>query len=77
MSGEVLSDIWVRGEGGEVMCRYPDDPIPERYVGFNTVGLPRRVSAKGVRNSWSVVANVSDHKTMIALAALRRRERVL
>ena len=74
-SGEVLSDIWVRREDREVMCRYPDDPIPERYSRFVTVGLPTRVSAKGLRNSWVIVANVSDHDQMIALAALRRLER--
>ena len=76
VSGEVLSDIWLRGDDGEVMCRYPDDAVPERYAGFVTVGLPLRVSAKGLRNSWVVVANVSDVRSMIALAALRRLERM-
>jgi hypothetical protein len=74
-SGEVLSEIRVHGDIGEVMCRYPDDAIPERYTIFNGVGLPTRVNAKGVHNTWAVVANVSDHRTMIALAALRRMER--
>ena len=75
-SGEVLSDIWLRRADREVMCRYPDDAIPERYVPFSPVGLPTRVIAKGVRSSWAVVANVSDQNTMIALAALRRTERM-
>ena len=75
-SGEVVSEIRVAGDVGEVMCRYPEEPIPERYVMFNTVGLPTRVEARGVRNAWAVVANVCDHKTMIALAALRNLERV-
>ncbi|MEW6118408.1 MAG: hypothetical protein AB1553_16155 [Nitrospirota bacterium] len=75
VSGEVLSEIKVGGNGGESMCRYPDESIPERYTIFHTVGLPIRVNTKGVHNAWAVVANISDHKTMIALAALRRFER--
>jgi hypothetical protein len=43
---------------------------------FNTVGLPYRVDASGVHNVWAVVANISNHKTMIALAALRNLERI-
>jgi hypothetical protein len=74
-SGEVLSEIRVHRDVGEVLCRYPDDAIPERYSVFNTVGLPARVHAKGVRNAWAVVANISDHRSMIGLAALRRIER--
>jgi len=74
-SGEVLSEIKVPGRRGERICRYPDEPIPERYNMFNVVGLPVRVSDKGVHNAWAVVANIADHKTMIMLAALRRLER--
>lgn len=74
-SGEVLSEIKVPGDGGERICRYPDGTLPERYALFNVVGLPVRVEARGVRNAWAVVVNIADHKTMIALAALRRFER--
>ena len=57
------------------MCRYPDDVVPERYTAFNTVGLPTQIKSKGVRNAWAVVANISDHRTITALATLRRIER--
>lgn len=75
-SGEVLSEIRVAGDVGEPMCRYGRDPIPERYIMFSAVGLSTRVNTGRVHSAWAVVANVSDHKTMIALAALRRRERM-
>jgi hypothetical protein len=74
-SGEVLSEIKVRGEVGEPICRYPEEAIPDRYVMFNTTGLPTRVDAKGVHGAWAVVANVSDHESMIAFVALKRSER--
>ncbi|GEM_PF-1649832 len=70
-SGEVLSEIKVPGERGERICRYPDEPIPERYIMFNVVGLPLRVQAKGVHNAWAVSVNIADHKTMVAVAGLR------
>jgi len=75
-SGEVLSEIKVPGDVGERICRYPDEPIPERYAMFNIEGLPIRVKGPGVRRAWAVVANIADHKTLIALAALRRLERM-
>jgi hypothetical protein len=74
-SGEVLSEIKVRGHRGERMCRYPDEPVPERYAMFNVVGLPVRVIAEGVHSAWAVVANIADQKAMVALASLRRYER--
>lgn len=74
-SGEVLSEIKVPGNVGERICRYPDEPIPERYAMFNFEGLPLRVKGSGVHGAWAVVANISDHKTLILLAALRRLER--
>lgn len=74
-SGEVLSEIKVPGEVGERICRYPDEAIPERYTLFDTVGLPLRVQASGVHRAWAVVANIADHKTLVALAGLRRLER--
>lgn len=74
-SGEVLSEIKLKGEVGEPMCRYPDDPVPARYGMFNVAGLPTCVDAKGVHNAWAVVDNISDHQSMISLAALRRTER--
>jgi len=75
-SGEVLSEIKIHAEVGEPICRYPEDSIPERYAALNVVGMPTRVLAKGVHKAWAVVANVSDHRTMLALAALRRAERM-
>lgn len=75
-TGDVLSEIKIKGNVGERICRYPDEPIPERYSMFNIEGLPIRVQGSGVHNAWAVVANISDHKTLIALAALRRLERI-
>lgn len=66
-TGEVLCVIKV----GKKECRYQEDAIPERYAMFNIVGLPTRVTAKGVHNAWAIVANVADHKTMAALGGLR------
>ena len=74
-SGEVLSEIKVPGDVGERICKYPDEPIPERYSMFHVEGLPLRVQNLGVHRAWAVVANIADHKTLIALAALRRLER--
>lgn len=74
-SGEVLSGISVPGEAGERICRYPDEPIPERYTVFNAEGLPLRIQGPGVYSAWAVVANIGDHITLVALAALRRLER--
>jgi len=75
ISGEVLAEIKVPGDVGERICRYPEEAVPERYVMFNTVGLPVRASGKWLRGAWGVVVNIADHRTMIALAALRKRER--
>lgn len=74
-SGALLSELRVAGDPGERMCRYPDEPIPERYAAFTVVGLPTRVAAAGVHNAWAVLANVSDHQALAALAGLRRIER--
>jgi hypothetical protein len=74
-SGELLSEIKVRGEIGEVLCRYPEDPIPARHAAFRVVGLPTRMAGKGVHHAWAVVANIADHETMIELAGLRMTER--
>jgi hypothetical protein len=74
-SGEVLSEIKVPGNVGERICRYPDEPIPERYTMFNVEGLPNRIKGYGVHGAWAVIANIGDHKTLISLAALRRIER--
>jgi hypothetical protein len=75
-SGDVLSEIRLStGDRSEIMCRYPNDPIPERYTAFNCVGLPIRISSKGIHNAWAVITNISDHKTMIAFAAMKRIER--
>jgi hypothetical protein len=74
-SGEVLSEIKVPGGRGERICRYPDEAIPERYGMFEVEGLPIRVSGSGVHGAWGVVVNIGDHKSMVALAGLRRLER--
>ena len=73
-SGEVLSEIIVPSDGSNRICRYPDEPIPERYTMFNTVGLPIRIQAPRVHRAWAVAVNVADHKSMVAVAALRRLE---
>jgi hypothetical protein len=39
------------------------------------LGLPSRVTGKGVHKAWAVIANISDHRTLSGLAALRRSER--
>ena len=72
---DVVSEIKVPGNAGERICRYPDEPIPERYSGLPVVGLPVRVSGPAVRNAWAVVANIADHRVLFALAALKRLER--
>lgn len=74
-SGDVLSEIRIPGEEGLRMPVYREEPIPERYTAFNVIGLSTRVSGPKLRNAWVVLANISDHKTLIALAALRRFER--
>ena len=74
-SGEVLSEIKVPGDVGERICRYLDEPIPERYAMFNVEGLPLRVQGSGVHRAWAVVASIAGHKTLVALAALRKLER--
>lgn len=75
-TGDVLSEIKVADENDRmIMCRYPEDRIPSRYSMFQVEGLPLRIKAKGVHNAWAVVVNLSDHRTMIALAALRKTER--
>lgn len=74
-SGELLSEIKDRGELGEVLCRYPEDPIPDGHAAFRVVGLLTWVAGKGVHNAWAVVANVADHQTMIDLAGLQMTAR--
>jgi hypothetical protein len=74
-SGEVLSEIKIAGSDGERICRYPDDVVPERYSMFRVEGLPIRIRDPGVYNAWAIVSNIADHKTLIALAMLRRLER--
>lgn len=74
-SGDLLSEIRIPGDIGERICRYPDEPIPERYAMFNIQGLPLRVQGPNVHGAWAIVANIADHKTLIALAALRKLER--
>lgn len=74
-SGDVLSELKVPGEHAQRICRYPEEPVPERYAGLPIVGLPTRVSGPSVHGAWAVVTNISDHRTMCALAALRRLER--
>lgn len=74
-SGDLVSEVKVPGGKGERICRYPDEPIPERYAGLPVLGLPTRVSGTGVHGAWAVVANISDHRMLATLAALRRLER--
>jgi hypothetical protein len=74
-TGDVLSEIKIPGTTGERICRYPNEPIPERYAGLPTVGLSTRVSGPQLHNAWAIVANIAEHRIMAVLAALRRLER--
>jgi hypothetical protein len=74
-SGDILCEIKVPGATGERICRYREEPIPERYSGLPVVGMPTRVSGPGVHNAWAIVANIADHRVLFATAALRRLER--
>lgn len=74
-TGEVLSEIRVPGNNGWRICRYPDEVVPDYYSKFHTEGLSVRVQSKGVHNAWAVVANISDHKTFIEVASLKRAKR--
>lgn len=73
-TGDVLSEIRLPGNEGKRICRYPDEAIPERYLGLPVVGLPTRINGSGVHHAWSVVANIADHRVMVTLAAFRRLE---
>jgi hypothetical protein len=75
-TGDLLSEIrLIQKDEYLEMCSYPEEGIPALYANFNVEGLPNRIKTKGVHNAWSVVANVSDHKAMIALAFLRKHEK--
>jgi hypothetical protein len=76
VSGDVLSEIKISTADDKMeMCRYPNGKVPAQYIQFQVEGLPNRINAKGVHNAWCVVSNISDHKTLIALAALRKKEK--
>ena len=74
-TGDVLCEIKVPGNVGERMCKYPSETVPDCYSDMRVVGLPTRVSGPKVHNAWAVVANISDHKVMIALAVQRAIDR--
>jgi hypothetical protein len=75
-TGDLLSEIRLLQEDEYLdMCEYPEEGIPAIYANFNVEGLPNRIKAKGVHKAWSVVANISDHKSMISLAFLRKKEK--
>ena len=59
----------------ELAVRYPDDPVPPAFGRFDTVGIPTRVTGKGVRNAWAAQIAVKDHATLAAFAAAKRRAR--
>jgi hypothetical protein len=78
VTGEVLSEIrfWGKEVGdNRRMCRYASDAIPQRYSMFRVESLKRRISGKRVHDAWAVVANISDHVAMAALAAMRKYEK--
>ena len=77
VSGEVLSEIrfYDPKKASKRMCRYASDVIPERYSMFRIDSLKRRIIEKRVNDAWVIVANISDHSTMISLAAMRKYER--
>ncbi|MHA2357960.1 MAG: hypothetical protein ACXABK_04245 [Candidatus Heimdallarchaeaceae archaeon] len=75
-TGDLLSEIRLLQEDEYLdMCEYPEEGVPAFYSNFTVEGLPNRIKTKGVHNAWSVVANISDHKTMISLAFLRKKEK--
>jgi hypothetical protein len=76
ITGEILSEIRFYDDEGESkrMCRYASDAIPQRYSMFRVDSLKRRVSGDGVHDAWAIVANISDHITMSALAGMRKYE---
>ncbi|MHA1954700.1 MAG: hypothetical protein ACW96U_12220 [Candidatus Heimdallarchaeaceae archaeon] len=77
-TGDLLSEIrLLQADNRLDMCEYPEEGIPSMYANFSVEGLPNRIKAKGVHSAWSVVANISDHKTMISLAFLRKKEKAL
>ena len=77
-TGDLLSEIRLLQEDDHMdMLEYPDEGIPSSYANFTVEGMPNRIKAKGVHSAWSVVANISDHKTMISLAFLRKKEKTL
>src|SRR5262245_46819656 len=73
-SGEVFCEVTVPGTEGRI-CRYPDESVHESYAGLPIVGLRTRVDGPGVYNAWAVVANIGDHRVMVALAGIRHVER--
>lgn len=75
VTGEMLAEMRVRADDGMRICRYPEGPVPIAYSSFRVVGLPTRICAKGVHNSWAVITNISNHAEIISLAFLRRSER--
>jgi hypothetical protein len=75
-TGDLLSEIRILQKDGNFdMVEYPEEGIPPFYSNFTVEGLPNRIKSKGVRKAWSVIANISDHKAMMALAFLRKYER--
>ena len=72
-TGDLLSEVKVRSGQSLTMCRYPNDPTPDRYAGFPFVGMPTRIA--GGQNAWSVLVNIGDHSTICSLAALRLVEK--
>lgn len=75
-TGDLLSEIRLIQEDEYLdMCEYPGEGIPAIYANFTVEGLPNRIKAKGVHNAWSVVTNISNNKTMISLAFLRKKEK--
>ncbi|MCH7580252.1 MAG: hypothetical protein IIB22_08420 [Chloroflexi bacterium] len=75
VSGQIVSEIKLPGDPGERMCRYPEEPVPERYGGLQVTGLPTRVTGPGVHSAWAIICNIGDHQSIAALAGLRRLER--
>jgi hypothetical protein len=47
---------------------------PDLYATFDLVKFKSRVNQRGAKDNWAIVANISDHKRMIALAAIVRIE---
>jgi hypothetical protein len=72
VTGKIVTEIKLEGNQ---MCRYPDDPVPLVYGAFHVVGLPTVVTGPRVHNAWGVLVNIADHRAILHMAFVRKRQR--